>query len=164
MFITKQPEHTKHTTRHWNMCKLQRHLWKLSTKAFILAVGSTDVWVWQMLLCPSRVPSDSGQSRGSLLKRRWGRKKKAVLICLVFFESNTLFASPQAVILADLKLSRARPGLVIAQKNPQPGKKKLRLWNKECEWLTTRLSFLWVRGKSIPQHSRTWCCASGVAV
>lgn len=40
------------------------------------------------------------------------------------FESSTLLASPQAVILADLRLSRGRPGLVIAQKNPQAGKRE----------------------------------------
>lgn len=78
-----------------------------------------------MLLFPSRVRYDRGAGsfceKGDREEKK--KKKKAVLIHLVF-ESSTLLASPQAVILADLRLSRGRPGLVIAQKNPQAGKRE----------------------------------------
>lgn len=52
-----------------------------------------------------------------------GKNTQAALIHLVS-EGSTLFAAPQAVILSELKLRRAKPGLVIAQENPQAGKKR----------------------------------------
>lgn len=53
-----------------------------------------------------------------------GGKKPKHSDTLGFLKAGTLFVSPQAVILSELKLSRAKPGSVIAQENPQAGKKE----------------------------------------
>lgn len=66
-----------------------------------------------MLFRPSRALSDSGAAWGLFVKGRKGQKKKnhkpKQLRDTWVFEGGTLFASPQAVILSDLKLNRARP-------------------------------------------------------
>lgn len=91
-------------------------------------LGSRFCWLCKCDRCYF-VPAEShltvGQSGGSLWREREeGKKEKRRQLPYTWvFERSTLFASPQAVILSDLKLSRARPGLVIAQENPQAGKK-----------------------------------------
>lgn len=118
VIITTQPEHPKDIPGQRNICRLQRHLWKLSTKVFILAVRSADcgrvtdatlsqqspIWQWGSTLC--------------------GGKKPKQLWYAWFLKARALLASPQAVILSELKLSRAKHALVIAQENPQAGKKE----------------------------------------
>lgn len=71
-----------------------------------------------MLLCPSRAPSDSGAALFV------GGKNPSSSDTLGFLKASTLLASPQAVILSELKLSRVKLALVIAQENPQAGKKE----------------------------------------
>lgn len=100
-------------------------------------LGSWVCWLFEGDRCYF-VPGGMGAFCG-------GKKTKQLWYTWVF-EGSTLFASPQAVILSELKLSRGKPGLVIAHENPQTGeKKKARHWNKQCGWLSTRHSSFQVR-------------------
>lgn len=125
LFLTTRLEHPKDIPGHRNV---QSSKAPSKTQHQSVHLGSRFCWLCKCDRCYF-VPAEShltvGQSGGSLWREREeGKKEKRRQLPYTWvFERSTLFASPQAVILSDLKLSRARPGLVIAQENPQAGKK-----------------------------------------
>lgn len=123
----------------WTQKHVQTSKAPLKTQHQGIHLGSRFCWlcVWQMLLCPSRVPSDSGAEWGLFVKEKRKRGEKKHLWYTSVVKVALCIISGCDTVRSQVKQSQAWLSNCTGE-SPRRKKKKVRHWNKWCGWLSTR--------------------------